>query len=550
MAVAAAARPLPRVLALLLAVATAAAAMAALPAAGGEEAAPAAADGGGGGASALLSPLHLAEAQSLADTWAHIYGLSAGGIATGAGDGDGGGGGGGPPDERNVPFAPHLQYCANLTAERRALDARGWRGALPAWAEAGSHGGPNPPWIRGGEYENLPLTRRAQADLWTHQHPAACDAPGVRVAILEWPTNDDGGPAAEIHAVAGAMSAAVAAGRLVVLANNWEAAKHSECAGELSGRWECYFQPPVDELCGRLAMEHYLGNKQTWEGAVAAGDAIALLQAADKYVVLPTDAITSLATQWEAAKKWGSPWLTQAVSVELLGVTAELGDDVRGQAWWRAQAVRYLARWPSERACRLVNQARDDAYGTRVAQELRITERLQGELRDDMDSDPASADMERPPDINFTRVGLETTVWRHAEAYIPRPIVSINIQHDDREGAPPLPELQSLDAHMWYAARLRFHVPNVRHVWLTTNSKAIIRQTSEHNGWLFWHTSEPRNLQDAAPDITVDAAFANLLISIECDYFIGSLRNPWNQLINELRVTGGRVRRGFLALEL
>jgi hypothetical protein len=46
----------------------------------------------------------------------------------------------------------------------------------------------------------------------------------------------------------------------------------------------------------------------------------------------------------------------------------------------------------------------------------------------------------------------------------------------------------------------------------------------------------------------VDTSFVNLIISAECDYFLGTLGSNWNRLINELRLTNGRLSSGYLSL--
>ena len=47
---------------------------------------------------------------------------------------------------------------------------------------------------------------------------------------------------------------------------------------------------------------------------------------------------------------------------------------------------------------------------------------------------------------------------------------------------------------------------------------------------------------------SVGASFANLLISSECDYFVGILASNWNRLIDELKSTNGRMSAGYIAL--
>ena len=49
-------------------------------------------------------------------------------------------------------------------------------------------------------------------------------------------------------------------------------------------------------------------------------------------------------------------------------------------------------------------------------------------------------------------------------------------------------------------------------------------------------------------DNSVGSSFANLLISSECDYFVGVLASNWNRLIDERRSTNGRISAGYVAL--
>ena len=49
-------------------------------------------------------------------------------------------------------------------------------------------------------------------------------------------------------------------------------------------------------------------------------------------------------------------------------------------------------------------------------------------------------------------------------------------------------------------------------------------------------------------DVLLGASFVNLLISSECDYFVGVLGSNWNRLIDELRSTNGRLYAGYVSL--
>ena len=46
----------------------------------------------------------------------------------------------------------------------------------------------------------------------------------------------------------------------------------------------------------------------------------------------------------------------------------------------------------------------------------------------------------------------------------------------------------------------------------------------------------------------VSSSFANLIIASQCDFFVGVLGSNWNRLINELRLTGGKKRASYMAL--
>ena len=76
-------------------------------------------------------------------------------------------------------------------------------------------------------------------------------------------------------------------------------------------------------------------------------------------------------------------------------------------------------------------------------------------------------------------------------------------------------------------------------------------------GWHFFHTDNKRQMGntsiaqykgDAGVESLVEASFVNLIISAQCDFFVGSLGSNWNRLINELRQTNGRLRAGYIGV--
>ena len=85
----------------------------------------------------------------------------------------------------------------------------------------------------------------------------------------------------------------------------------------------------------------------------------------------------------------------------------------------------------------------------------------------------------------------------------------------------------------------------------------MVNEAKEYNEWKFLYTGNKRQLgatsmfeyeMDIGEQALLDASFANLLISAECDYYVGTLGSNWNRLINELRLTNGRFKAGYIAL--
>lgn len=87
--------------------------------------------------------------------------------------------------------------------------------------------------------------------------------------------------------------------------------------------------------------------------------------------------------------------------------------------------------------------------------------------------------------------------------------------------------------------------------------KEVIDATVNHKSWDFLYTNNPRQ-SGALPMISYEEdyglhnvtvlSFVNLIISSQCDFFVGVLGSNWNRLINELRLTNGRLNSGMVAL--
>eukprot|EP00475_Leptophrys_vorax_P028452 TRINITY_DN41140_c0_g3_i1.p1 TRINITY_DN41140_c0_g3~~TRINITY_DN41140_c0_g3_i1.p1 ORF type:complete len:221 (-),score=1.27 TRINITY_DN41140_c0_g3_i1:8-628(-) len=135
----------------------------------------------------------------------------------------------------------------------------------------------------------------------------------------------------------------------------------------------------------------------------------------------------------------------------------------------------------------------------------------------------------------------------------PRPMVSVHVRGSDKGREMPLSPFAK---HMFFAHRLQRAVPDLRHVWLSTEVQSVIDATSEYRDWTFYFTSNARqsaNVSDTRAyddEQSVELSFAGLLIASECDYFVGALGSNWGRLINELRLTNGRLFSGMVSLNI
>ncbi|CAI5467564.1 unnamed protein product [Closterium sp. Yama58-4] len=194
------------------------------------------------------------------------------------------------------------------------------------------------------------------------------------------------------------------------------------------------------------------------------------------------------------------------------------------------------------------------------------------EIARQLDLTPSSSASSSLP-LTFTPQGIVDSVYEGVggEVYMPRPVVSVHVRQGDKAIEM---ELSSFASYMFLAHRLRSHTPDLQYAWLSTEmegDKAIelelssfasyIRWSSSlelaYKDWTFFYTRNKRQTgatamvayeQDAGVELLVGVSFANLIIASECDYFIGPLKSNWNRLINGLRMTNGRMNRGYAAL--
>ena len=156
------------------------------------------------------------------------------------------------PAAEDTPLAPHLEDCW-LGRGGGGWDGIGENGQ-PLWWEGGVGGDPSPPWIRGCDDDNLPMTRRAQADIWRHQHPAMCRNASLKFVVAKWLSGSMYGLGSQLHVITTLFSEAVANNRIFVFQpRSFVRARHAHCKGEGEGlalTWQLWATGPRSQ-CSR-----------------------------------------------------------------------------------------------------------------------------------------------------------------------------------------------------------------------------------------------------------------------------------------------------------
>ncbi|CAI5472213.1 unnamed protein product, partial [Closterium sp. Yama58-4] len=515
-----------------------------------------------------------------------------------------------PPDvvslPPNVPRAPHLEECVARTARRREAEQRGANGESPGWARPADccKCDPQPPWVRGAEAENLAKTRVAQRDIWERQFPPG-DCQGQRLLVLPWSTQEMRGVGSGIHVTGLFLSLSMALNRtLVPYPDSYHHANTSDCiAAGHNSSWECFFAPMVSPACEALVRR----LMETPEGAsvkeCASVDYDGLEAMNDTVVCVSPLRVDRLKLESRATSLWGNPHLDRLDMVEYMG-GMEQDDDFKmlEVRWWRAQATRFMLRWPSAYLCHVTNRVRHSSYGLHTAMHLSRFEEERAEIlqlvaagdpvrflvkdtdgKADLEG-AAKAQAKALAGLKFGGNTLEGQVWPAkgmescafecgpngegrwkrkevqgmlqgvgGEVYAPRPMVSVHVRQSDKFKEMTL---LSFAMHMFFAHRLRAAVPDLKHVWLNTEMESVIEQTKQYPSWQFHYSTNAR-LPPGANDTRayefmqdVAVSLASVLIAAECDYFVGSLESNWSRLINELRSTNGRLYAGFIALNI
>nr|XP_043632011.1 uncharacterized protein LOC122603391 [Erigeron canadensis]XP_043632013.1 uncharacterized protein LOC122603391 [Erigeron canadensis] len=445
-------------------------------------------------------------------------------------------------DGFKVPTPPHLENCKSTNKANRLLDKRMENGELPPWTmwkgflnnfplstkdeQQGynSHQviskGAYPPWIKGSDEENYPLTRKVQRDIWVHQHPVNCSDPNVRFLVSDWERIPGFGMGAQFAGMSGLLAIAINEKRVLVT-NYYNRADHDGCKGPSRSSWSCYFFPETSQECRERAFE-LVNEKGAWENGI---------------VTVKENYTTKQIWTGSIPRVWGSPWSymqpTTEINGKLIGYHRKMD-----QRWWRAQALRYLMRFQTEYTCGLLNIARHSAFGweaAKLAHSYRISE---------YDEENTEA----------SRSAIEEYVWSNHEPWTPRPLVSVHVRMGDKACEM---KVVKFEEYMRLANRIRHRFPHLERIWLSTEMQEVIDKTPLYANWKFYFSDVRRQVGNITMAVyeaslgretSTNYPLVNFLMATEADFFIGALGSTWCFLIDGMRNTGGKVMAGYLSV--
>ncbi|CAI5975192.1 unnamed protein product [Closterium sp. NIES-65] len=362
------------------------------------------------------------------------------------------------------------------------------------------------------------------------------------------------------------------------------------------GEWECYFFPVASPDCLKVA----LAAEATAPIALFNDTKETVLASATQVVICNDTHYHHDAAR--AASLWVAPdgrppELEHPFTIEQLGRIWVPNDNHIGERWWRSQTARFLLRWPSALLCHITNRVRHNTYGMAVAERVvSATAKQQTILHSTPPNTPESQHLNSLPDASSAvppsvayKSSLAGTVWQmkgfagcvgtrcneseacagagsanagggaalefsslQDELFIFRPYVSLHVRLSDKYLEM---KLHFFATYMYFMYKLRAHVPNLEHVWLSTEMQSVIEETSNFPDWTFHYTTSGRvtsatQMQEehVKDKQRTGEIFANLIITTQADYFVGALASNWNRLIDELRSTNGRLYSGHVAL--
>ncbi|PWA97753.1 hypothetical protein CTI12_AA026290 [Artemisia annua] len=445
-------------------------------------------------------------------------------------------------DNSQLHKPPHLENCKIMNEANQILDKRIENEKLPPWtmwkgflnnyplSTKDKQQGYNshqvtskdayPPWIKGSDEENYPLTREVQRDIWVHQHPMNCRDPSVRFLVTDWERIPGFGMGAQFAGMCGLLAIAINEKRVLVT-NYYNRADHDGCKGASRSSWSCYFFPETSQECRDRAFE-LMNDKQARENGI---------------ITTKENYTTKHIWTGSIPRLWGSPWSymqpTTEVNGTLIGYHRKMD-----RRWWRAQALRYLMRFQTEYTCGLLNVARHSAFGWEAAElvhSTRISEYIEEKTQD-------------------SKSDIEEYVWSNHEPWIPRPLLSVHVRMGDKACEMKVVQFKE---YMRLANRIRHRFPHLKHIWLSTEMQEVIDKTKLYANWKFHYSNVRRQVGNITMAVyeaslgretSTNYPLVNFLMATEADFFIGALGSTWCFLIDGMRNTGGKVMAGYLSV--
>eukprot|EP00271_Cylindrocystis_brebissonii_P002469 TRINITY_DN1309_c0_g2_i1.p1 TRINITY_DN1309_c0_g2~~TRINITY_DN1309_c0_g2_i1.p1 ORF type:complete len:569 (-),score=66.66 TRINITY_DN1309_c0_g2_i1:185-1891(-) len=474
---------------------------------------------------------------------------------------------------QSYPFAPHLEDCGWLDKKWQKDERWRLRGKEPPWlkrdAKEKVSAESRPPWVEGPEEGNLAGTRLMQASIWDLQFPRNCSDPKHKFALCEWSHPHNHGLGSQLHLMEQAFAYAASAGRIFVpVPKTFARAAHEGCTGVHYGSLSCYFFPIVDPLCAQRAMDVWDATDKARQEEFSGLGHDELCRSNVTVVNLqgtPPRLNTYIPPQLKET------WKNNPVNIELFGrllprseemvhldfhiAPNALDDESLAVMWSRSQASRFFLRRPQPYLCHGTNKVRHQAFGRLVADKV-------AHIPSDMQFAAGQAALFSDYEAGLVSpLGVgpgsmeESQEWRSERPFMPRPIVSVHVRQGDKGGEM---RLFSLASHMWLAERLRRNDPSIANIWLSTEMKTVVERSKLYSNWTFFY-GEARRQGQAAEEMSkyeeefgleqlVMFSFVNLRIASECDYFVGGLASNWPRLLNELRLTGGKLGAGFMTV--
>ncbi|XP_049368417.1 uncharacterized protein LOC125833316 isoform X2 [Solanum verrucosum] len=429
----------------------------------------------------------------------------------------------------NLPKAPHLEDCKLSAETNERLDTRLQNDSFPPWTiwkgqldnfpwtaedeqlryyrhQTVSEGA-YPPWIKGSDEENYPLTRKVQRDIWLHQHPLNCSDGNVKFLIADWERIPGFGIGAQIAGMCGLLAIAINEKRVLVT-SYYNRADHNGCK-------------ETSPECRDRAFE-LMKQKEAWEKGI---------------ITIKENYTSKEIWSGRTPRSWGKPWSYLQPTTDINGSLIAYHRKM-DRRWWRAQAVRYLMRFQTEYTCNLLNQARHAAFGWEAARMV-----LESQFRDF----PEGVDKAAKHDI-------ESFVWSSHKPWSPRPMLSMHVRMGDKACEMIVVGFKE---YMHLAERITKHFPNLKSIWLSTEMQEVVDQSRLYPHWTFYYTNVTRqtgNMTMATYEASLgretstNYPLVNFLLASEADFFIGALGSTWCFLIDGMRNTGGKVMSGYLSV--